>query len=253
MSTISALPTPPSREDPANFSTRADAFLGALPTFQSEANIVAGEVNTNASNASTAASTATTQAGLAATAKTNAETAAALASDWAVKLVTPVAGGEYSAKYWAQIAQDAVATIPAGTINDSTIALNSVWSSTKVNTGLVLKVNATSGVASALTLNDGYTEEVFVLTGTTPALSASNGSIQTWTLSGNSTPTDSLASGQSLILGITADSNTVTWPSVTWSKVGGSGTAPTLTSTGVNWIVLWKINSTLRGAFLGTA
>ena len=253
MTTITALPTPPSREDPANFSTRADEFLGALPTFQSEANIVAGEVNTNASNASTAASTATTQAGLATTAKTNAETAAALASDWAIKLSTPVAGGEYSAKYWAQVAQGAVAILPEGTINDSTISLTSVWSSTKVNTELGLKLNATSGVASALTLNDGYTEEVFVLTGTTPALSASNGSIQTWTLSGNSTPTDGLASGQSLILGITAGSNTVTWPSVTWSKVGGSGTAPTFTSTGVNWIVLWKINSTLRGAFLGTA
>lgn len=35
---ISTLPTPPSRQDPANFATEADAFLGALPTFQSEVN-----------------------------------------------------------------------------------------------------------------------------------------------------------------------------------------------------------------------
>lgn len=35
---ITALPTPPSRLDPANFSTRADAFLGALPQFVTEAN-----------------------------------------------------------------------------------------------------------------------------------------------------------------------------------------------------------------------
>ena len=102
-------------------------------------------------------------------------------------------------------------------------------------------------------LSDGYTEEVFAVTGTTPALSAANGSIQTWTLSGASTPTDSLSSGQSIILGITAGANTVTWPSVTWSKVGGSGAAPTLTSSGVNWVILWKVSTTLRGAFLGTA
>lgn len=83
MSTISALPTPPSRDDPTNFSTRADAFLGALPTFQSEANVVAGEVNSNAatastaaSTASTAASTATTQAGIASAAASSATASA---------------------------------------------------------------------------------------------------------------------------------------------------------------------------------
>lgn len=35
---ISALPTPPSRQDPANFADEADAFLGALPTFRTETN-----------------------------------------------------------------------------------------------------------------------------------------------------------------------------------------------------------------------
>lgn len=99
----------------------------------------------------------------------------------------------------------------------------------------------------------GFTETVNVLSSTTPALIADNGTIQTWTLTANSTPTDGLTSGQSVILGITAGSFSVTWPSVTWSKVGGSGTAPTLTSTGVNWVILWKVSSTLRGAFLGTA
>jgi len=47
---ISTLPTPPSRQDPANFNDRADAFLGALPAFQSQANALSTEVNTRADN-----------------------------------------------------------------------------------------------------------------------------------------------------------------------------------------------------------
>ena len=50
---ITALPTPPSTNDPANFNTRADAFLGQMPTFVTQANALAAEVN--ASAASTAA------------------------------------------------------------------------------------------------------------------------------------------------------------------------------------------------------
>lgn len=44
---ISALPTPPSTNDPANFNTRADAFLGQMPTFVSQANVLANEVSAN--------------------------------------------------------------------------------------------------------------------------------------------------------------------------------------------------------------
>lgn len=42
---ITALPTPPSRSDPTNFATEADAFLGALPLFQTEANDLQIDVN----------------------------------------------------------------------------------------------------------------------------------------------------------------------------------------------------------------
>lgn len=62
MSTITALPTPPSRNDPTNFSARADDFLGALPTFATETNTVASEVVTNKNTAVTSANTATTKA-----------------------------------------------------------------------------------------------------------------------------------------------------------------------------------------------
>lgn len=46
MTTITALPTPPSTADLVNFDTRADSFLGALPVFVTEANAQATELNT---------------------------------------------------------------------------------------------------------------------------------------------------------------------------------------------------------------
>jgi len=84
---ITALPTPPSRSDPANFSARGDAFLGALPAFQSEANALAVEVDNDriaAANSVTAAANqvtlATNQVTLATAQKTLAQTAATSAA-----------------------------------------------------------------------------------------------------------------------------------------------------------------------------
>lgn len=42
---ITALPVPPTRSDPVNFSARADDFLSALPTFATEANELQADVN----------------------------------------------------------------------------------------------------------------------------------------------------------------------------------------------------------------
>lgn len=70
---MTPLPTPPSRSDSANFATRGDAFMAALPTFVTEANALETNVNAKESSASGyataangSATTATTQAGLAA-------------------------------------------------------------------------------------------------------------------------------------------------------------------------------------------
>ena len=60
MTTISTLPTAPSRADPSTFVARSDALLGALDGFVSQTNLVAGEVNTAAATATTQAELATT-------------------------------------------------------------------------------------------------------------------------------------------------------------------------------------------------
>lgn len=98
----------------------------------------------------------------------------------------------------------------------------------------------------------GFTETVYSVSGTTPALSPTNGTIQTWTLSGASTPTaGTWAAGQSLTIQITAASYTVNWSSVavTWMN----GPAPTLSTTLTTTVELWKIGSTIYGAFVGIA
>lgn len=55
---ITALPTAPSRADPANFPTRADAFLGALGTFGTQTNALGAATYTNAVEAAQAATDA---------------------------------------------------------------------------------------------------------------------------------------------------------------------------------------------------
>jgi hypothetical protein len=77
---ITALPTAPTRADPANFSTRGDAFLTALPVFVTEANALQADVNAKQVTASSAATTATTQANLATTQANLATTQANLAT-----------------------------------------------------------------------------------------------------------------------------------------------------------------------------
>jgi hypothetical protein len=61
--TITALPTPPSRQDPVNFAAQGDAFLAALPTFAEEANALAIAMNLNSTtDGSTTSNTVSTGA-----------------------------------------------------------------------------------------------------------------------------------------------------------------------------------------------
>lgn len=96
MTTITALPTPPSSSSPSNFDTRADAFLGALPTFVTQTNAVAGEVNTNATTATAAATNAGTQAATA-TAQAVLAAASAAAAAASASATLWVSGTNYTA------------------------------------------------------------------------------------------------------------------------------------------------------------
>jgi len=105
---------------------------------------------------------------------------------------------------------------------------------------------------SGVTKSTSFLETVYAVTGTTPAIAATNGNIQTWTLSGNSTPTDSLNAGESITLMIDDGSAyTITWTSLVDQWIGGS--APTLATTGYTVVELWKVSTTVYGAYVGDA
>lgn len=83
------------------------------------------------------------------------------------------------------------------------------------------------------------------------ALDPANGSVQVSVLTGNPTFTDSLESGQSVVLHLEAGaSNTVGWPTGTiWTTSSGNA-APTLTAKDV--FVFWKVSSALYAAYVGS-
>lgn len=96
-------------------------------------------------------------------------------------------------------------------------------------------------------------EDVYTITdGASVDLSPSNGSIQIWALGANRTPIlpTNWTAGQSIVLMIDdGASYAVTWTTVgvTWLPVGS--VAPTLSTTGYTKAVLWKVGTTIYGAY----
>ena len=97
-----------------------------------------------------------------------------------------------------------------------------------------------------------YTETVFTITDAAAfEINPNNGPIQLITLGANRTPAaTTFAAGQSVTLMI----NDGTAFAITWTTVGVvwvGGTAPTLATTGWTVIELWKVASTIYGAWVG--
>jgi len=86
------------------------------------------------------------------------------------------------------------------------------------------------------------------------AIDPVNGNIQVVTLGASRSPTaTNFAAGQAILMGIDDGSAfTITWPSVTWLKSGGTGVPPTLATTGYTWVMLFKQGSTLFGTIVGS-
>ena len=137
MTTITTLPTPPSRADSTNFSTRGDAFLGALPTFVTEANAVGSE-------ATAAAAAAAASASAAAASQSTASTAAA-----AVAAQSPVANAAAAAASAAAAAASAAAAAQtSGAVAATTLSASGAVSGAGFSTYLA-SPPAIGGTAAA--------------------------------------------------------------------------------------------------------
>jgi len=161
--TITALPTPPDRSNPSTFASLADAFLGALPTFVTEANALAAAVNEDAGDA--AASAASVDAAKWVSGQAYAEGDVA----W-----SPLNFKAYRAK-----------GSTSGTTDPSQDAAN--WA----------LINGLGDLQSEDTVFLGSIQEtVEVITdGASVDLDPANGTVKVWTLGANRTPTLTMANG----------------------------------------------------------
>ena len=134
-------------------------------------------------------------------------------------------------------------------IADSAATINYIDNvSSDVQTQLNAKASLISPTFTGTVTATNLKETVYSLTGT--ALDASNGGIQTKTLAANTTFTDSLSSGDAVVLQLEGGSTyTVTWPTITWVTSSGNS-APTLTAKDA--LVFWKVSTTLYGAAVGS-
>jgi len=153
----------------------------------------------------------------------------------------------------------------AGTAVTSTAAELNILDGATVTTAELNILDGVTSTATELNLLDGVTalvtatstdtftnktirDTVYALSGT--AFDATNGAVQTKTLAANTTFTDSLNSGDAIVLQLEAGASyTVTWPTMTWVTSGGN-VAPTLTAK--DTLVFWKVSSVLYGAYTGS-
>jgi hypothetical protein len=102
------------------------------------------------------------------------------------------------------------------------------------------------------------TEDVFTITdGAGFVIDPTNGSIQLITLGANRTPTQAnWGAGEAITLMVNdGTAYAITWSTlgVVWVGASATGSAPTLATSGYSIIELWKVSTTIYGAFVGVA
>ena len=159
---ITLLPTPPSRQDPANFNVRADEFLGALPTFGTEANSLATDVNNKQVTASNAATTATNAASTATTKATEATNAATTATTKATEASNSATSASNSASTATTKASEAVTSATNAANSASTATTKATEASNSANQAL-LYATAQNKASSATNVTPALGSKAFTI------------------------------------------------------------------------------------------
>ena len=150
---ITPLSTPPSRDDPTNFKTRADTFLSELPTFATEANALAVTVNASEVAAAASASSASASATSASSASTIALASANFKGEWSTLTgaLTKPASVKNDGRFWLLLNNLADVTASEPGVSADWTALDAgtdvtqiITSTTTASTGVTYLINADS-------------------------------------------------------------------------------------------------------------
>tara|TARA_R110000737_G_scaffold183559_3_gene207111 strand:+ start:934 stop:1806 length:873 start_codon:yes stop_codon:yes gene_type:complete len=266
---ISALPASPSRQDPANFADEADAFLGALPTFQGETNTAGTYIDGKAAQVETDSDAAAADAATASAAATAAQQAANAAL-WVtgtaytvgINVFSPTDFLTYRSKSnftsntdpisdptnWLLIASTAL-PLTGGTLTGALggtaatfagqVSAGNLTTSGTLNGGAL---TATSGDISGEFIADSYNDTYVTLTAAAAVtVNCETGNMFALTTSTGTTFTFSNPpannTGYGFTLKLTAGgTHTITWPTtVDWAD----GTAPDAPATGTTSVLVF--------------
>jgi hypothetical protein len=168
----------------ASSASAASSSASSASSSASSATSSASTATTQAGNAATSASNAATSASNAATSDTNAAASASLANDWATKTASPVAGGEYSAKYHAQAASTSASNASTSASNASTSASNASTSASNASTSAT---NAANSAAAAAASFDSFDDIYLGAKASAPTTDNDGNPLQTGSIYWNTT------------------------------------------------------------------
>jgi len=168
----------------ASSASTASSSASSASSSASSATSSASTATTQATNAATSASNAATSASNAATSDTNAAASASLANDWATKTASPVAGGEYSAKYHAQAASTSASNASTSASNASTSASNASSSASSASTSAT---NAANSAAAAAASFDSFDDIYLGAKASAPTTDNDGNPLQTGSIYWNTT------------------------------------------------------------------